>query len=57
MFDLNFFCSLTLAMGWRDQVKGGGTNNEVPNGGIYGMIFELGASFLFMFLFLKIFFL
>lgn len=39
-------------MGWKEpSQRGGNINNEVPNGGIYGMIFELGALFLFMFLF------
>lgn len=62
VFDPNLiFSSLTLAMGWGELSQRGGNRErqyEVPNGGISGMVFELGASFLFIFiLFVKMIYL
>ena len=57
MFDLSLiFYSLTLAMGWGELSHRGREHRyDLPTGGISGMVFKLGASFLFMFLFFKIF--
>lgn len=42
----------------RIETEGRGHQYEVPNGGISGMVFKLGASFLFIFIFfLKIIYL